>query len=196
VEKCKLILIASLSACVLSGTLLARPAEEPSAATKPTSGAGTATTHSAKPSKKAMLDELQAQGAKIPDQLRTLATADATSCNTWWLSGSHSWKWNGIPGWYINARVDGESHTYYGGQTDPNACGQPPLIVDKISLDVHTNGGFYLHAQNTAFNTNAVSANDNGWQAGSGSNVCGAYGKHYAEKWGVQWNSTSVSGCQ
>jgi len=116
----------------------------------------------------------------------------ATTCNYWWLSGNHSWSWNGIPYVAINVSLNASSWTTYGTST---ATCNTPLVVDRLKVDAYTVGGdFPLHAINTLYNVSSVSA------SASGSSLmaappCGGTSNHEAYKSGITWYSASRSGC-
>lgn len=136
-------------------------------------------------------DEIRRSGKAVPNSMLT----SLQDCSLWYLTGSNNWKWRG-GSYAFRAELNANSSTFYGAPSDPEACGRPPLSVDRIMVRATIVGGsLALKAENTAYNTNYVEASDRGYHVGSGSTPCGAYATHESEKWGVVWNNYSKSGC-
>ena len=116
---------------------------------------------------------------------------------TWWVSGSHSWKWRGIPGIYVKNELSAETHTFYGTATNIDACGRLPLIVDRIKVRAKGTGTtfFEVRVNKTAYNTSSVSGSETNYSYGTqAETLCGAKGYHEAYKNGVTWYYRTTSG--
>lgn len=124
--------------------------------------------------------------------------AAAATCTAWWVSGTHRWSWSGVPAVYTKRYFWGRTNTFYGSPTDPDACGRPALIVDRIRVHGFTNpegSTTRLTIDNTAYNASYVEASSSKSRVG-GNAMTGAFVTHIAEKNGIEWNTISRSGQQ
>lgn len=140
--------------------------------------------------------------AGIAPAANALQGLDATNvgalatCNYWWLQGLHNWKWKGITGLYVSSSFNATSYTFFGGATNPEECGRPPLVVDTLNVSGYTyTSGIVLRINQTAYNVSSVSGSDRSWGVGSLAAVtCGALTFHTATKSGITWSYSVVSG--
>lgn len=126
----------------------------------------------------------------------------AAICSTWWVTGNHTWRWRGIPGLYVKRHLWGQTNTFYGSATDPNACSRPSLPVDRIQVKGYSvpgctpgciNCGYQgcLKIDRTLFSTSYV---EQGASNTGSDRIDGAYVEHIAEKNGISWKSITRSG--
>ncbi len=89
------------------------------------------------------------------------------------------------------------TNTFYGSYTDPNACGRPPLIVDRIKIYALAIGTDIAPEVNlTAYNASFVGGpNSKTGSFGLAQAMCGAQAHHEAFKNGVTWFTQGRSGC-
>jgi len=123
-------------------------------------------------------------------QLGGDVTASA-SCDWWWLTGQHHWRWSGIPYVSTSYWTDTKSWTEYG--TSTGKCGIA-LTVDRLYADVVLKPSNYAGTSWTGYNTNVVYQERNGWCLGC-AKLCGAKSFHQATKYGITWSVTTKSGC-
>lgn len=133
----------------------------------------------------------------IPRGLVPNSVTAAAACTTWWIKGSLSWKWRGVPGVYITNELIAGTNTYYGGTTNPDECGRPPLTVDRILVDAKSKGTILgVRVNKTAYNTSSVRGLEDSFGiADTADTMCGAEGYHEAYKNGVTWSTFTKSGC-
>lgn len=112
------------------------------------------------------------------------------SCTSWWVTGKHRWKVK----WYGKVNYWAEASTFYGSSTNPDACGRPALIVDKLkvsgNLKQYVFGNTFGHISKTGYNTSRVRKDASSWIG-----PCGGRFKHEATKSGVTWSVTTRDGC-
>lgn len=116
-----------------------------------------------------------------------------SACTWWWVHGTHSWSWSGIPFVGFRVNLSARSWTTYG--TSTSSCGTP-MVVDRLHVAAQTYGmtAGNVALQRTAFNVSSIEGND--------SIVtlleippCGASSFHEAIKSGITWNIRVRSGC-
>ncbi len=134
-------------------------------------------------------------GSSIVSPWESGDVAIQQDCSWWWLWGSNSYRWWGIPGFFITYESMGKSWTEYGTATE--SCGIP-LIVDRIYVKVKekplTWTAPYTVYDKTAYNTNRVEARNSG-VCGGCPLICGVETYHEAFKMGITWYVTVKSGC-
>jgi hypothetical protein len=120
------------------------------------------------------------------------ATIAAQGCTTWWLHGSHKWKYKNYI-LYTYAKFKALSQTTYG--TQKGSCGTP-LVVDKLSFDAKIGSDEWSNFDwsKTGYNTSRVkqTRKAHGFNIGS---PCGMRVLHEASKNGIKWYFTTRSGC-
>jgi hypothetical protein len=140
-------------------------------------------------------------GGGLTDIIDT-KNAKSSSCNWWWLTGSHRYSWSS---WWIYAdsKLSTNQYTRYG--TSSSIC-NTPLIVDKLQVVGNTvksgNTGRYeyfplrVRVNKTKYNTAGFSERKSNSVVGTGvTTPCGAIVDHKATHYGVNWRVRSASGC-
>lgn len=139
----------------------------------------------------------------MPDELylnKNFSTAAySSSCvSTWWLSGSHNWKWKSY--WaYLKIELNGSSWTRYGTSSGP--C-EIPLTVNRIDVIGDTKASINTatgkaRINNSGFETNRIDASgsDKIYGINLTKGPCGAVVLHRAYHLGISWSNISKSGC-
>ena len=126
-----------------------------------------------------------------------ILSMQVASCNYWWLSGNHSWSWQGLKGFYMENKISASSSTYYGGSSNPDECGRPPLIVDELILKASSHGtSIPVFINETRYNVSSISKTERSYGVGGLADPqCGADSYHEAYKSGVRWHTATWSGC-